>query len=1208
MSTKAEVTGSSSVWLLCILVLSIFLPSSSAFSQDTAKVVIETQTAPLKQPRLYSASAVTASTVGKEFTTHSVRLSLDTLQGTEGPFSLELFGPASVEKVEGDHVISWSVRREKDQRRFLDLTTTPETQSIRPLVTLRSPKRDLPAEISLSHIGKGAAASLTNTIRLGFESGVAGKILEAKSFLPLSSDLAGNGAAKGQSEDLAFVTYNGGSLRLQIFRAAAAPSPITLTNTQLTGSPSTDSNSAEFRLKATSVVTEPGADIPILKGDAAFASIPDRAGNGFQIRLEHSGKEPFYRLHFPEAGVFPLDLPFVARLRRHEGLSHSLNFSIGGEGVMPLSIEGLSEKTEFAKGNLTYSDGNWTGFLPAGGHVNLQWKPLAEKSGDKLFFTTSGLVETRIGAGLVRQTHRISYRVLQGKLLAPAFSIVGQGEIVSVDGPGVLSWERDSNMLAISLSEPVGRREAVFTFKTQSVLDALPARVSPLRLEPQGAVRHSGMIRLANEGGVRIDPSQLTGLTQAAPDKFPEEAIPARQVSVYRFARSAYSLAVAASRIRPEVRVSEAVLHHLGPAGRTLEAAVELDIREAPIREWDIGIPADYSVVSVSGAGVADYIPASDPNPAPDETRNLKIIFSGDMSGRKLIQLSLEKSSSVEAGDWPLPKLTYPDAQSIRGDLGLSADAGYRLALAETNHLSERPLSTFPAKADRLQHHFRIRQPDWAASAIVEILEKSIQTDLFHLYSLSESRARGSVLINYFITGAPASEFVLRIPEGLENVVAEGKDLRSQKLEDGALTVTLHQPVMGAFTLLTTFEQDAATDLSPGLIAPQDVQGESGYIQVVSPNQVTGEVAEGIDSLTALDHLELPPEFRLLSGSPSLGVWQYNARPFALTLNLTWLEPGRALDQVVEFAEASTLVSRNRESVTDLIYYVKSRDNRPFSLRLPAGAKIWDVRCNGRNVASRRSGGETQIPLLSGPQGDQLNEVRMRLGNEVSKGILRLPAVSVPVLKTGWSVRGEENEIAVLKSGKNLAARPVLPPSGFQWIGQRGLGRLLAIAVCLFAGLVMTMGRRRADSRGWKRWIGLTALAVAAGLGIWTAVGAWEQKSDPAPLLIQFPVLSAGEEVEVSARLFSGKRIALTGSSVFWVLAGLAALAAVAWRKTRLLQYRGPRKMLIAAGIVCLSFALLSLANSGWLFFVILALAIVAILTRLLWREMETGK
>ena len=52
-------------------------------------------------------------------------------------------------------------------------------------------------------------------------------------------------------------------------------------------------------------------------------------------------------------------------------------------------------------------------------------------------------------------------------------------------------------------------------------------------------------------------------------------------------------------------------------------------------------IPSDYSVVSVSGASVADYLAASE---VVDGFRNLKTIFTKDISGRQLVSLHLEKS------------------------------------------------------------------------------------------------------------------------------------------------------------------------------------------------------------------------------------------------------------------------------------------------------------------------------------------------------------------------------------------------------------------------------------------------------------------------------------------------------------------------------------------------------------------------------------
>ncbi len=131
----------------------------------------------------------------------------------------------------------------------------------------------------------------------------------------------------------------------------------------------------------------------------------------------------------------------------------------------------------------------------------------------------------------------------------------------------------------------------------------------------------------------------------------------------------------------------------LAETDRVIKADIELDVREAPIREWDFGIPADYSVVSVTGASVADYIAASE---VADGRRNLKVIFGQDVVGRQLVTLHLEKSEVAAAGDWVLPRIEYPGAKTVRGDIGIIGAPGFRIAVGETDLLVEKPLSYFP--------------------------------------------------------------------------------------------------------------------------------------------------------------------------------------------------------------------------------------------------------------------------------------------------------------------------------------------------------------------------------------------------------------------------------------------------------------------------------------------------------------------------------
>ena len=105
--------------------------------------------------------------------------------------------------------------------------------------------------------------------------------------------------------------------------------------------------------------------------------------------------------------------------------------------------------------------------------------------------------------------------------------------------------------------------------------------------------------------------------------------------------------------------------------------------------------------------------------------------------------------------------------------------------------------------------------------------------------------------------------------------------------------------------------------IQPGQVRPLGVQAERGYVQVVSPAQVKHEIRQTAGGLLKLEPLELPTEFRLLTSAPSLALYQYTARPFALEVGVEWYAAGETVDQVVDFAKLSSQISRDGQVVTD---------------------------------------------------------------------------------------------------------------------------------------------------------------------------------------------------------------------------------------------------------------------------------------------------
>lgn len=1090
----------------------------------------------------------------------------------------------------------------------------------------------------------------------------------------------------GSADDLAdrFHTSTGGLLRLLLTRSGAAAGPVELVATTLTGRIHPDGRWADFSLRGRARVTEDEAELPVLSGRAAAGKIPQEAG--YRLALAQTdGGEPFYVLVFPRPGAYEVALDFVAAIASDEAWK-SLRFTLGAGAVAPLELAGLAPETEFRAGTAGTSvvpapDGQaWRGFVPASGRVDLVWKDAPRVDEGALFFTTSAQIEATLGAGLLRQDHAIAYRVLQGKLSTLALAIAGPGEVLDVKGGGVAAWTLVGDLgdgaadagetpagspgrtLRIELGQAI-EHEGLITVRTQTPLDAFPVRVEATRLLPVGAVRHSGFIRLSNRGSVRLEPTGVSGLTQLAPDQFPGAPAAARQVFVYRFPSPEYGLAVAADRIQPEVDVSQRVIYRQGEGDRTIAADIELDIREAPIREMDILVPADYSVVSVQGVGVADYVVGSElvegnggtapPGAGPEEVRqtgpdkaaqtggatgpandqrkdpgderqaapadlpprrNLKVIFERDLSGRQLLRLQLEqnleqigeqigeqnreqngatrsaKNEQPPAGDWVLPRLGFPDAKSVRGDVGIAAVPGFRIAVGATDLLIEKPLAYFPVQTPYLQQAFRIRDPDWSATLTVERLPKSVQADVFHLYSLTEGAAFGSALVNYFVTGAPVSELALAVPADLDNLVVDGQDVRTWRREGDTLRVSLHQPVIGAYTLLLTYEERLGAGqgtLDAGRVAPLEVAGESGYVQVVSPMQVKTEPRRVSDTLLALDPMELPAELRLLSAAPSLGVWQYTERPFDLALAVGWFEPGTTLSQVVEFAQAKSRLSADGELVTDLIYDVKTRGSRVLALRLPADARLWTVRVDGASVTARQAGDSTLVPLPGAADPNQGVAVALRLGTPAQAATprtLALPVVAAPVLKTRWQVFGEEDQVLVPVDGELLPGPAVLRPVGFAWIAGPGLGALTLIAVLTAAGA--SLASRRA-SLGL---LGLLLLLLAVAASLVTAGAAFRDTVPPAPLTLDLPVLMPDEGVSLLVR-----GVPRWMADVSWagLLVGLAGIGGLFFGSAAQPAHRGRYRI---GGALLLAVGLLLQRDAAHWFLLLLALALFVLL------------
>ena len=1157
---------------LFIMLLASSLPAQEA---DERMILVPWAKAPKEAPLFFSATAEVNAQVALETVTSEQKIKFRIHQGKAETLTLGLGGAGEVMEVSGAGLRDWSVRVAENGARFLDvrpaLVEAKFPAELEVLVKTRSKVEKENAGLLLPR--PGPATGFSVIVHVNAEPGVDLKMTQVEGLVPVEG-----------AQHRKFVGSGDALVNMKIVPAGSGSRGLEVMNSQLAGKVSQDGNSVSFRLTGTARSAGMGSAVELLGGGAALAD--GVSGDGWHVALRKSGDVWNYDLIAERDGEFPVDVSFEVPVVR-KGDWRILGFDLPAGVVVPVMIDGLAGDVDFDKHLAVvpqFHEKSWRGFLPASGSGAMAWR-IADKVADgSLFFSSTETTDVRVGSGLLRQMTLVDLRVLQGKLAELNLTLSGPGEVLSVSGDSVLGWNvkeaAGKRSLEVKLSRPIEGAERV-VIEAQAALGGFPVKAEALRMAPVGALRHSGWLRVANDGAVRIEVADAKGLIQLAPGQFPggvDEKL--RQVFVYRFPSAEYGYAVNANQVLPEVGLTEVTVYEIAETDRRISADLELDIREAPLREWEMEIPADHAVASVTGAEVADYAVAGD---VKDGKRKLKILFKQAVSNRQLVSVRLEKNEAAKAGAWELQPLGFPGVKSRRGYIGAVAAAGYRLTAGKTAGVAEVPITFFPKKTNGLQQAFRLREDQWSVGLSVEALGQSIQADVFHLYSLKAGAVYGSVLMNFFVVGSPATEWRISVPEGIGNIDVTGQNVGRDWRRDGnTVIVPLSRPVLGAGTVLLTFEQPMNSrggTISPGDVSPLGVQGERGFVQVVSPLQVNHKsTSEG--ALLAIDPSELPTEFRLLSSAPTLGAWQYTARDFKIGMEIEWFEPGETVGQVVDFQKLTSRISRDGQWVTDARIFVKTRGRSALRMVFPKGAILWEAKVDGEPVNARADGGETLVPLPSRLDPNQAVEVSFRYGARAEKpGHPRLvaPKLDAPVVIGEWTISGDEGRQLVPRGGTADLVKPVLAESGWEWLARKREGGAILFVAGLCA-LLLGAGNPSGVRKTLSLVAGLFFVVVAVALGLSAAM---TSRASSAVLEYAAPVVAAGGEVSVEVGNVPAW-LARSGWGVWlgFVLGTVAALRGL---------YRWDRWWL-GCGLVLVVAAFLSIRGGAALFFGIIAL------------------
>lgn len=1119
-----------------------------------------------REKLIYTAALDHVVRITREKQLHTINASFDVLQGEPKEILLRISGEGEIKSVSGENLQDWSIRNETNGTRALvirprlGLARRADDSVALPQVTVtivaeRGTQISARPQSLLSFAPPNPAL-FTGSVRVEADAELSVVATNAVGLIPVE--------AKRDEMDVLAFRFHGGIYSLPLIISLGDPDArrVVLRDFRLEGRFTNDV--AEFTLTATASVRNPkGGMIAALSGNAALAQLEENAD--WKVRFQNGR----YFLVFEKAGEFPVRLRFNAAVSQSGGWKR-VDFGVAPGLIAPMILRGLGPDTQFAFASGARPERvseEFRSFLPADGTVKLSWKEAAAEVEGKLFYSAEMLSQIAISHGLMRQAAILNGKVMQGELTRLVLNVRGEGNVTAVSGPSVLAWNVEGTnasgrRIVVMFNQP--QKDAFsLNIQMQTELGAFPQAMDAMRVSPEGATRFAGHVRVVNEGAVRMEILQASGLSQISPEQFPETdatkavfGVQGNHRFAFRFSTAEFALRIQADNVLPDVSVSQLLAYHLGETELAIDAEIELEIREAPLREVTLRAPRGFSVARLNAPGSNDYFLRDAEGATNSE---LRIVYGHPISDRQVIQLRLERNATLGATIWELPRIEVVKSKSTRGHIAVSADAGFRMMPERTVGLTEMATAFFPRKVAGIQAAFRITDANWQATMRVERLPQAIHADVFHLFSIGEGIAYGSSTINFAISGAPVSTFLISLSDEYFNVEFTGKDLRSnwQKTTNGYV-VTLNTPVSGAYTLLATYERPfkrQGDTLTFTGARPVDAQTEQGHTIVVSAYQFQVTPANVSAGLLQLETAEVPGEYRLFFDAPILAAYRYTARPFNLQLALSPLAQGDTVGLVVDRAALSTRISKEGEILTDAKYFVKARGNPNLRLILPQGTTLWAATVNGTNVTPVMDGDAhlIRLPQRTDPNTVQTlefklaarakNPERMRLG---------APIVAAPVLLAEWKVDPDTRQRLVYKGGSLMPSQGSADASGFAQLANvfRGRGAwellLTGFGLILFALFVWRWASKEPANR--VRRVGGTIVGIVAVL--LSLVQFAELADRISPIATQAPGLTFVAPVQQSGSALTIDVANVEMEPGFWSAAGYAwpaLLALVVW-------------------------------------------------------------
>ena len=269
----------------------------------------------------------------------------------------------------------------------------------------------------------------------------------------------------------------------------------------------------------------------------------------------------------------------------------------------------------------------------------------------------------------------------------------------------------------------------------------------------------------------------------------------------YSFADQKFSLNMSAEVIKPTIYAYNKLQLSLKEREIVLRALIQLDIRDAGIRQVDIFISKDMNLSHISSKSLNDYDILKG-----NKYDRLRLYFSSAQTGKIPVQFNLEKDQNNWNEATAQPWVSVDKAATERGVIGIAVEDGFNLEMKTEMGLRSVPIANSSVMSENVVQAWRFKNSKWAAKIKLSKKPTTINAEVFHLNTVGDDRIYASTMISLHISGAPTQELKLKIPETMKNVTFSGMYFPKVTQNKEIWTVKLKSKVSGSYSLLINYD------------------------------------------------------------------------------------------------------------------------------------------------------------------------------------------------------------------------------------------------------------------------------------------------------------------------------------------------------------------------------------------------------------------